>query len=339
MKVKITVAASFLSLSLAVMSQQDWLSITAFEKATEYGAKIRIVYLIEDDFGQPVADAKVHIWLGLENHKDGGKVYYDYADHDGRYVLDGKTTGLVRYSFVKDGYYETEGELRLEGAEDKQNAVRDGKWQPYGECKRIVLKRVRNPTAKPFHYGDLRVPVFGEWMGFDLEKFDLCPPYGKGIHKDVLLRYVFNKDPLVCGKIYASMEMTFTNNPYGGAYVLKKDKWSDFQSCYTADTNNLFSINTFKCEISRTREEIFKRENFPEDAYIVFRTRTAVDRDGNLVSAHYGKIYGDWSYPRMIKFGGTLFNYNPNDPNLEDEESGIRARLNINGMRERGEIK
>lgn len=244
---------------VVIGSAMGWHSMTEYERATEHGAKIRTTYVIVDDCENPVADAKVHIWLGLENHKDGGKVYYDYTDHDGRYVLDGKTTGLVRYSFVKDGYYETEGELRLEGAEDKQNAVRDGKWQPYGECKRIVLKRVRNPTAKPFHYGDLRVPVFGQWMGFDLEKFDLCPPYGKGIHKDVLLRYVFNKDPLVCGKIYASMEMTFTNNPYGGAYVLKKDKWSDFQSCYTADTNNLYSINAFKCEISRTREEIFKR--------------------------------------------------------------------------------
>ena len=202
---------------VVIGSAMGWHSMTEYERATEHGAKIRTTYVIVDDCENPVADAKVHIWLGLENHKDGGKVYYDYTDHDGRYVLDGKTTGLVRYSFVKDGYYETEGELRLEGAEDKQNAVRDGKWQPYGECKRIVLKRVRNPTAKPFHYGDLRVPVFGQWMGFDLEKFDLCPPYGKGIHKDVLLRYVFNKDPLVCGKIYASMEMTFTNNPYGGA--------------------------------------------------------------------------------------------------------------------------
>ena len=64
-----------------------------------------------------------------------------------------------------------------------------------------------------------------------------------------------------------------------------------------------------------------------------------MDRDGNLVSAHYGKIYGGWDYPRLLHFGGTLFNSNPNDPNLEDEESGIRARLHIKGMRERGELK
>lgn len=324
---------------VVIGSAMGWHSMTEYERATEHGAKIRTTYVIVDDCENPVADAKVHIWLGLENHKDGGKVYYDYTDHDGRYVLDGKTTGLVRYSFVKDGYYETEGELRLEGAEDKQNAVRDGKWQPYGECKRIVLKRVKNPTAKPFHYGDLRVPVFGEWMGFDLEKFDLCPPYGKGIHKDILLRYVFDRDPIVRGKTYASMEMSFTNNPYAGAYILKKDKWSDFQSCYVADTNNTFSIKAFKYESSRTREEIFKSEDFPEDSYIVFRTRTSVDRNGHLVSAHYGKIYGGWDYPRQVHFGGTLFNSNPNDPNLEDEESRNRAKLLIEGMRERGELK
>ena len=328
-----------LLLPLLSVPALGWLSMTEYDRATEYGAKIRTTYVIVDDCGNPVPDVKVHIWLGLENHKDGGKVYYDYTDSSGRYVLDGKTTGLIRYWFVKDGYYKSEGELHLEGAEDKQNAVREGKWQPYGQTQRVVLKRIINPTAGPFHYGDLPVPAFGQWMGFDLEKFDLCPPYGKGIRKDVLLRYVFNKDPLVRGKIYASMEMTFTNNPYGGAYVLKKDKWSDFQSCYAADTNDLFSINAFKCEISRTREEIFKRENFPEDSYIVFRTRTTVDRDGNLISAHYGKIYGGWSYPRWLRFGGTLFNSIPNDPNLEDEESGIRARLKIKGMRERGELK
>ena len=335
---KTTLIALLLS-PLVIVPVLGWLSMTEYERATEYGAKIRTTYVIVDDCGNPVPDVKVHIWLGLENHKDGGKVYYDYTDSSGRYVLDSKTTGLVRYSFVKDGYYETEGELRLEGAEDKQNAVRDGKWQPYGECKRITLKRVRNPTAKPFHHGNFPVPAFGQWMGFDLERFDLCPPYGKGIHNDILLRYVFDRDPIVRGKTYASMEMSFTNNPYAGAYILKKDGWSDFQSCYVADTNNTFSIKSFKYESSRTREEIFKNEEFPEDSYIVFRTRTTVDRDGNLVSTHYGKIYGGWDYPRLLHFGGTLFNSIPNDPNLEDEESGIRARLNIKGMRERGELK
>ena len=339
MNLKTPLAVFFLSLPLVVVSMQGWPSMTAFERATEYGAKIRTTYVIVDDRGVPVPDVKVHIWLRIENHKAGGTVYYGYTDNDGRYVLDGKTTGLVRYSFAKDGYYETQKDLHLDDVDDEQKAVKDGKWQPYEDCKRIILKRVKKPTAKPFHHANFPVPAFGQWMGFDLERFDLCPPYGKGIHKDVLLRYVFDRDPLVRGKSYASMEMSFTNNPYAGAYILKKDNWSDFQSCYVADTNNTFSIRTFKYESARTREEVFKNEEFPEDSYIVFRTRTTVDWDGNLVSAHYGKIYGGWDYPRLLHFGGTLFNSNPNDPNLEDEESGNRARMYINGMRERGELK
>lgn len=331
--------AKNMAFAMFMMSMHGWLSMTSFERAIVYGAKILTTYVIVDDRGQPVPDAKVHIWLDLELHKDGGEVYYGYTDSDGRYLLDGKTTGVVRYSFVKDGYCETQEDLHLTRVDDERNAVRDGKWQPYGQTRRVVLKRIVNPTAKPFHYGDMPVPVFGQWMGFDLEKFDLCMPYGKGLHEDILLRYVLKRDDLVRGKTYASMEMTFTNNSYGGAYVLKKDCWSEFKSCYVADTNNPFAIKTFKCEVSRTREEIFKRDNFPEDSYIVFRTRTTVDGDGKLVSAHYGKIYGGWDYPRQLHFGGTLFNSNPNDSNLEEEDAAIRARLHVKGMRERGELK
>ena len=244
------------------------------------------------------------------------------------------------YSITKENYYQTSSEYDFARKEPGYTpTVNKGKWQPYGLEYTVMIKRIYAATAKPFSFGYITVPAFGQWMGFDLEIFDLCPPYGKGIHKDVLLRYVFDRDPIVRGKTYASMEMSFTNNPHAGAYILKKDGWSDFQSCYVADTNNTFSIKSFKYESSRTREEIFKNEDFPEDSYIVFRTRTSVDRDGNLISAHYGKIYGGWDYPRQLHFGGTLFNSIPNDPNLEDEESGIRARLQIKGMRERGELK
>lgn len=338
MKMKTVLTALLLS-PLVVLPVLGWMSMTAFEKATEYGAKIRIVYVVEDDLGQPVPDAKVHIWLGLENHRDGGKVYYDYTDRDGRYVLDGKTTGLVRYWFVKDGYYESGGELHLESQEDAQNAVKDGMWQPFGECKRITLKRVRNPIAKPFHLGDLAVPANDQWLGLDLEKFMWCSPYGNGQNEDVLLRFTHSSYITNEKVTRVTMEMSFTNNPFAGAYVLKKDDWSDFESVYCANTNADFCKVSFRFERMRTKTKRFKMESFPGDSYIVFRTRTKVDAEGKLKSAHYGKIYGEWQYARYFKHGGILFNSNPNDPNLEDEKSGIRARLKIKGMRERGELK
>jgi len=42
-----------------------------------------------------------------------------------------------------------------------------------------------------------------------------------------------------------------------------------------------------------------------------FRVRTKMDENGNVVSAHYGKIYGDFMQFRYY------FNPTPNDRNIE----------------------
>ena len=61
-------------------------------------------------------------------------------------------------------------------------------------------------------------------------------------------------------------------------------------------------------------------------SYIVFRTRTKVDDKGNLVSAHYGKIYGLWEFFGGIRAANVQFNPNPNDTNLEDMETATRSK-------------
>ena len=332
------ILASLVSLNIVCpMALLGW---TDLENAEADGAKMKMTFVVVDNDNNAVSNAWIQGGMYCDTGASMGTEFAGYTDGSGRFTISGKTTGRVVYSITKENFYQTSSEYDFARKEpDYTPTVNKGKWQPYGLEYTVMIKRIYAATAKPFSFGYITVPAFGQWMGFDLEIFDLCPPYGKGIHKDVLLRYVFDRDPIVRGKTYASMEMSFTNNPHAGAYILKKDGWSDFQSCYVADTNNTFSIKSFKYESSRTREEIFKNENFPEDSYIVFRTRTSVDRDGNLISAHYGKIYGGWDYPRQLHFGGTLFNSIPNDPNLEDEESGIRARLQIKGMRERGELK
>ena len=325
---------------LNIICPMALLAWTELENAEADGAKMKMTFVVVDNDNKAVSNAWIQGGMYCDTGASMGSEFAGYTDGSGRFTISGKTTGRVVYSIMKENFYQTSSEYDFARKEPGYTpTVNKGKWQPYGLEYTVMIKRIYAATAKPFSFGYITVPAFGQWMGFDLEMFDLCPPYGKGIHKDILLRYVFDRDPIVRGKTYASMEMSFTNNPHAGAYILKKDGWSDFQSCYVADTNNTFSIKSFKYESSRTREEIFKNEDFPEDSYIVFRTRTTVDRDGNLISAHYGKIYGGWDYPRQLHFGGTLFNSNPNDPNLEDEESGIRARLNIKGMRERGELK
>ena len=54
-----------------------------------------------------------------------------------------------------------------------------------------------------------------------------------------------------------------------------------------------------------------------------------IDKDGKLVSAHYGKIYGRWGV-----WGGTraemmFFNTTPNDTNLEDMKTYKESELRM----------
>lgn len=104
MKMRVALTALFSVFALFMMSMHGWLSMTPYERAVVYGAKVRTVYEVVDDRGRPVPDVKVHVSLDFGFPEESEFVYDGYTDRDGRYVLDGKTTGTVRYWFVKDGY-------------------------------------------------------------------------------------------------------------------------------------------------------------------------------------------------------------------------------------------
>ena len=56
------------------------------------------------------------------------------------------------------------------------------------------------------------------------------------------------------------------------------------------------------------------------NSYLIFRTRTQVDSKGNLLSAHYGKIYGSWrSNDEEMFINGGCFNPVENDTNIEGD--------------------
>lgn len=57
-----------------------------------------------------------------------------------------------------------------------------------------------------------------------------------------------------------------------------------------------------------------------EDSYLIYRTRTKVDEEGKLVSAHYGKIYGLWSSGKSnVRLPLGCLNQRENDPDIEDD--------------------
>lgn len=294
-------------------------------KARRYGAQAKECLQVVDQDGMPVADAR--IWGGLQT----GDGYKDFipirgsTDTNGEYIVQGKCTNRITCQITKEGYYVSEFVLPNYAY---RHTFKDGKWIPYGSQHTVVLKKIINPQPMSFHdeRTSFKVPVYDEWIGFDCEKYDFVSPYGQGVKNDMLLRFALN-NPTV-DDYHMTMEVSFTNNLYAGAYEMERTKTSEFESVYHADTNAVYR-QTFSYRFDQSPVKVPEyTAQLKSDKYLVFRTRTKVDAEGQLVSSHYGKIYGDWNFvgPGGMSMAQFVFNPRPNDTNLEDEYTAEYSR-------------
>ncbi len=281
------------------------------------GALAKVKFRIIDQDGVPVLNAK--IWGAFSANRSKDSVLVDGATNtNGEFTAQGKCNEFLRVDVTKEGYYHTEEKINFWSSKADPIVV-DGRWQAYGETRTVVVERVRNPYAVKVFSGEQchrKIPVFGQWLPFDMEVSDWLAPYGNGVHDDVLLRF----EKKLTDKWYDftfTMEASFTNNPYAGVYIKPLDGSSDLKTGYSAETNSVFHPNyTFLLEsVSK------KKEGLDTNSYLVFRTRTRVDENGKLVGAHYGKYYGSWrSDDKEMRFAAGCFNPVENDASIEGDQ-------------------
>lgn len=284
---------------------------------SEKGAIANVRLQVTDQDGVMISGARVWGGFTCGNRMDDYILVDGLTDTNGEFVALGKCNEFLRVDVTKEGYYHTEEKINFWQSKADPIVV-DGKWQPYGETKTVVLKKIKNPRAvKAFGSDEChhQIPQFGQWIPFDMEISDWLPPYGKGRYKDVLLRF----EKRLTEKWYDfsfSMEACFTNNPHAGVYVKHLDEYSDLTSAYFAETNANYCANyVFSLESVSKRQAGLERNQ-----YLVFRTRTRVDADGNLLGAHYGKYCMGWrSDANEMRFGAGCFNPIENDPNIEGD--------------------
>ena len=284
----------------------------------EKGAMVKLEIKVVDQEGNIVPDAK--IWGGFTS----GSRLNDYVlvdgvtDTNGIYIAQGKCNEFLRFDVRKDGYYRSN--IKINFWQSKADPiVVDGKWQPYGETRTVVLKRILRPHEmyNLDNPPQRKISIYDKWLGFDLEKGDFLPPMGNGVESDMLVRFhLAGEMPHDWSK---TMDVSFTNYPYAGAYLVKKDLWSDMKSVYSADTNAEYRTS-FSFKYCHEKGVYPYAEKLRSDEYLVFRTRTKIDNDGNLISARYGKLYGPWHFEDA---GGSqiyqvFLNKADNDVNLED---------------------
>lgn len=288
--------------------------------AYKYGAEANIVYQVVDDAGMPVSNALVHVWFRSDYPKLDVRDWVSSTDANGEFVAESITNERLSVGIDKEGYYHTFDRVCFRSNENKYKVV-NGKWQPYGETRMVVLKKIRKPGALCVPACRVRVestvPTYGEWLPFDLEKFDWVTPRGKGAHADVLLRFK-RRITEKWNDFKYEMEVSFTNNPFAGVVEMKKDCNSDLTTIYNADPNAVFTP-TFRYYLERTPGGGSKSVILDGNSYLIFRTRTTVDSEGKLKTAHYGTIHGGWMPGKSnMTLSDGCFNPTPNDTNIED---------------------
>ena len=297
----------------------------AFARLLRNGAVAKYVYRVVDDEGVSVSNATAHVWFRSYGRPHDEASWAVKTDTNGIFVAEHRLNEKFSVGIDKEGYYHTHDEINYFGmsAAKRLSIVKDGKWQPYGETRTVVLKRIRNPWAVKVFAGEQchrKIPVFDQWLPFDMEKSDWLAPYGKGICNDVLLR--FTKKLTDKWFVYSfSMEASFTNNPYAGCLIRPLDEFSDMKTAYIADTNAEYQVSYLYSKECAENKAV-KITGLENGQYLVFRTRTRIDENGNLVGAHYGKLCREWNSNRKeMQLGEGCFNPIENDPNIEGDQS------------------
>lgn len=298
------------------------------------GAEAKVTFRIVDDEAKPVSNAVAHVWFCSDDFHQNDADWEEVSGADGLITVTHKTNYKLVCRISKDGYYESKDTIVFPKREGEKLNVVDGKWQPYGEMRTVVLKKIKNPIRlrDPEARYRYKYPESGKWAGFDLVCGDWVPPLGNGKCEDVMIRYIREQRQ---DGYFKSLDISFTNNPYAGAYLMNKDSFSEMDSVYEADTNGVY-VGCLRYEFERTAKGNHTISELGPGQYLVFRIRAKTDDDGNLVSAHYGRIMGALQYLEKggLVLGPVYFNPTPNDTNLEDAEA---VRLSLLRRRQESE--
>ena len=153
----------------------------------------------------------------------------------------------------------------------------------------LQLKKIGKPIPMYAKSVKLGVPVFNRPVGYDLEAGDWVAPYGKGLNTD----FIF----------------TVTNSTIVVSFPNAGDGIQGLTRDWNLGVGGLLSSH--EAPIDGYQPEYKQTQMQKLDKIYYFRVKTKIDDNGQIVSAYYGKIYGDFMQFRYY------YNPTPNDRNVE----------------------
>lgn len=289
-------------------------SVCAQSSRPAWNATVKVL----DEAGQPVAGADVEMSYYVKpppgEHEAGGSVH-GLTDANGMVWLSQTNTGSIGLGFqaTKEGFYATTKGHAFVNFRDSDPA----KWNP---TVSLLLKKVGRPIAMYAKRVEKGPPIFNEPVGYDLMIGDWVAPKGKGISTDILFTGNINQK----AKNDFDYKLTISFPKAGDGIqeftVPDAEKGSSLLSPHEAPANG-YQTNVVK-SMSHHPGLGAKDDMNDSTRNYFFRVRTELDHQGNVVSAHYGKIYGDF-----MQFTYYL-NPTPNSRNIEfDPKQNLLGNL------------
>jgi hypothetical protein len=172
----------------------------------------------------------------------------------------------------------------------------------------LLLKKIGTPIPMYAKLIDSEPPVFKKTgrppiaftntVGYDFMTGDWVAPYGKGVNADVFFTEEFNKKSPT--DYSYKLSVSFPN---------KGDGIQGFTREWSQGVSGLLSLHEAPVDGYQPEYEQTQMQNL--DRIYYFRVKTKIDDRGQIVSAHYGKIYGDFMQFRYY------LNPTPNGRNVE----------------------
>lgn len=274
------------------------------------GVDVSLNVKVVDDEGAPVEDAQVTIIYQNHGSIQSSPRSVGMTSEEGMFSGEGNTRLYMRLFVEKPGFYESKIKKVYTSVKEKTITLKKIKNPTKGYMKQMGFKPLsKEPPELLFKPYEVE-----ETVEFDLMIGDYLPPYGRGKVADFVIYQNHNRKG--SNNFNNKYRLSFSNE-YDGIQEMKIVRESHFKSPYEAP------VEGYEKEL----EKYGKRngiENPPEtnvlktfelEGYFI-RVRTVVDEEGNIISAHYGKIYGD--FPGRISY---YLNPTSLDRNIEFDPS------------------
>ena len=272
---------------------------------------------VVDEAGKPIDGVRSDIYDMFDMDSKPG-----LTDSNGFYSSHLQNLNELSGHFEKFGYYKTSGVFWRASARERV--------PPVGTNFTVVLKRIIEPLSLKHKEINLTLPRMDESVGFDLEMGDWVFPDGKGQVTDVFLTsngYYTSADEY---SFHVVAEFPNKHDGIQSFHIHQKDAKEFLRSDLLAPSSAPESgyTNTFERFTKLIPPDKRGASSYDGLCRWIYRIRTVVDENDNIVSANYGWMTKDMIFAPNFGRGKISFAYyynpGPHSRSLEPKEIADR---------------